>query len=80
MSRMVAAVESINSPFNGPDYTGSTQRTNEAVAGRTFGSFHTGGCNVTLADGSVRFMRETTDIAIHRGLGTISDGLPVGRD
>ncbi len=76
---LTAAVEPINQPCCGlPDYTGSTARWHEAPVGRTFGSFHTGGCNVAFADGSIRFMPQSTDLNVHRQLGAIANGLPVG--
>jgi prepilin-type N-terminal cleavage/methylation domain-containing protein/prepilin-type processing-associated H-X9-DG protein len=40
-------------------------------------SRHPGGVNVLLVDGSVRFIRETIDLATWRGLGTISGAEPV---
>lgn len=75
---MAAAVEPINQPAGVADYNSSGTRASEAIVGRTFGSLHPGGCNMAFADGSVRFMQNSTDINIHRGLGTIADGLPVG--
>jgi hypothetical protein len=33
---------------------------------------------MAFADGSVRFMPNATDVTVHRQLGTIADGLPVG--
>src|SRR5581483_9904770 len=81
-TNLAAAVEPINQPagLSGglTDYTASSQRTSEAAVGRTFGSLHTGGCNMAFADGSVRFMPNSTDINVHRGLGTIADELPIG--
>ncbi|MFI4873934.1 MAG: DUF1559 domain-containing protein, partial [Blastopirellula sp. JB062] len=44
----------------------------------TFGSFHPGGCQFVMADGSVHFIGETVDITMFRGLGIRNDGLPVG--
>jgi prepilin-type processing-associated H-X9-DG protein len=41
------------------------------------GSFHPGGCNVALFDGSVRFISETIDKAILRALGDPRDGKAV---
>jgi prepilin-type N-terminal cleavage/methylation domain-containing protein/prepilin-type processing-associated H-X9-DG protein len=41
-----------------------------------FGSMHTGGCHFLLADGSVRFISENTDIELYRKLGDINDGHP----
>jgi prepilin-type processing-associated H-X9-DG protein len=76
---LVAAVEPINQPCCGQtDYTASSIRWHEAPPGRSFGSFHTGGCNAAMADGSVRFLPNSLDINIHRQLGTTADGLPLG--
>jgi prepilin-type N-terminal cleavage/methylation domain-containing protein/prepilin-type processing-associated H-X9-DG protein len=75
---LAAAVEPINQPLGRSDYTGSTPRQGELYVGRTFGSFHPGGCNMAFADGGVRFMPNATDLNVHRQLGTIADGLPVG--
>jgi prepilin-type N-terminal cleavage/methylation domain-containing protein/prepilin-type processing-associated H-X9-DG protein len=77
-SNLAAAVEGINQPTEVPDYTGSSLRNNEHIVGRTFGSFHSGGCNMAFADGSIRFMPNSTDVNVHRQLGTVADGLPVG--
>ncbi len=77
-ANLTAAVEPINQPAGIADYNVGDIRDNEAVVGRTFGSLHTGGCNMAFADGSVRFMPNSTDVNIHRQLGTINDGLPVG--
>jgi len=76
-SNLAAAVEPINQPVGG-DYTGASLRTSETIVGRTFGSFHPGGCNMAFADGSIHFMPNDTDVNVHRQLGTISDGLPLG--
>ncbi|MDZ4687686.1 MAG: DUF1559 domain-containing protein [Planctomycetaceae bacterium] len=39
-----------------------------------FGSVHTGGSHFLFADGAVKFLSETTDIAVYRDLSTIADG------
>jgi prepilin-type processing-associated H-X9-DG protein len=39
-----------------------------------FGSMHSGGAHFLLADGSVRFLSENTDIDLYRKLGDINDG------
>jgi prepilin-type N-terminal cleavage/methylation domain-containing protein/prepilin-type processing-associated H-X9-DG protein len=77
-TNLAAAVEPINQPSGIADYGANDIRDNEAIVGRTFGSLHSGGCNMAFADGSVRFMPQTTDINVHRALGTINDGLPIG--
>jgi prepilin-type N-terminal cleavage/methylation domain-containing protein/prepilin-type processing-associated H-X9-DG protein len=41
-------------------------------------SFHTGGCNVVLLDGSVRFLSDTLDGVTLRRLVTRSEGIPAG--
>jgi len=43
------------------------------VGGRA-GSFHPGGCNIGMFDGSVRFLQQTVDKASLRALGTIAGG------
>ena len=41
------------------------------------GSFHEGGCQVLLADGSVRFLSENLDYDTWRNLGARNDGQPI---
>lgn len=41
-------------------------------------SYHTGGIQVTLCDGSVRFLSENLDHGVRYKLGVIRDGLPLG--
>ncbi|MCA9154793.1 MAG: DUF1559 domain-containing protein [Planctomycetales bacterium] len=45
---------------------------------RGFSSYHPGGCNFAMVDGSVHFVSETIDLATYRQLGRRDDGLPVG--
>jgi prepilin-type N-terminal cleavage/methylation domain-containing protein/prepilin-type processing-associated H-X9-DG protein len=45
---------------------------------RMFGSYHTGGCNFALADGSVRFVTDTIPLTTYRQLGARNDGQPLG--
>jgi prepilin-type N-terminal cleavage/methylation domain-containing protein/prepilin-type processing-associated H-X9-DG protein len=44
------------------------------------GSLHPGGCNATFGDGSVRFMKETTDLVILYKLSRIGEGGVVSSD
>jgi prepilin-type processing-associated H-X9-DG protein len=41
-------------------------------------SYHTGGVNVVMGDGSIRFINNSIDLFTWRALGTMSDGLVVG--
>ena len=41
---------------------------------KTFGSYHFGGCNMALADGSVQFVSQTIDINLYRRFGSRADG------
>jgi prepilin-type N-terminal cleavage/methylation domain-containing protein/prepilin-type processing-associated H-X9-DG protein len=43
-------------------------------------SFHPGGVNLLLADGSVRFVKNTVDLATWRALGTMSGGEVISSD
>jgi prepilin-type N-terminal cleavage/methylation domain-containing protein len=43
-----------------------------------FGSYHTGGCQFVLCDGSVRMIQNAVDIETLTRLATRNDGLPVG--
>lgn len=45
---------------------------------RLFGSFHPGGCQFGLADGSVRFVNESIELNVYQQLGVRDDGLPAG--
>ncbi len=42
------------------------------------GSLHPGGCQITMADGSVRFVSETVDRITRERLAQIGDGQPLG--
>jgi len=85
----VSAVEPINQTFYSADYpddrVGDTfyghtpgKRDLIEVVGRSVGGYHPGGCNMAFADGSVRFMPNSTDVTVHQQLGTRDDGLPAG--
>ncbi|QEL14566.1 DUF1559 domain-containing protein [Limnoglobus roseus] len=49
-----------------------------AVGYRAARSRHTGGVNLLLADGSVRFARDTVDATLWRGAATRNGGEPIG--
>jgi prepilin-type processing-associated H-X9-DG protein len=42
------------------------------------GSLHPGGCQVTMGDGSVRFLRETTSLVTLNKLAAMADGHALG--
>ncbi len=47
---------------------------------RPFGGYHPGGANVLMADGSVRFVRETIDPRVFEAISTIAGGEKVPAD
>ncbi|QDU62037.1 Type II secretion system protein G precursor [Planctomycetes bacterium Pan216] len=47
------------------------------VVNRAMGSFHPGGANLAMADGSVHFLSDAADIAILQSLGKRDDGGPL---
>ncbi len=59
---------------NGPD----AWYKNTAIA--AFNSSHTGGCNFVFGDGSVKFLRDTIDLATYRALGSRDGGEVIGGD
>ena len=77
---LAAAVDGINTLFNpwghevipGP---GGWIGANPNLP-RKFGSFHTAGCHMGMADGSVHFVSEDIDINAYRRMGARRDGLP----
>ena len=46
----------------------------------TLSSFHPGGANVLMADGSVRFLEESTNVNVILGLGTRAEGEVISAD
>jgi prepilin-type N-terminal cleavage/methylation domain-containing protein/prepilin-type processing-associated H-X9-DG protein len=56
----------------------STWRPGRLITWGNAGSLHGAGCQVTMADGSVRYINEGTDINILQYLGYIADGVSVG--
>jgi prepilin-type processing-associated H-X9-DG protein len=78
-SNTIAIIE-IKEPFNWMDPTADITL-DELVKGINVGragSFHPGGCNAALFDGSVRFISNTIDPATLRALGTCAGGETVG--
>jgi prepilin-type N-terminal cleavage/methylation domain-containing protein len=64
----------INKPSSIISYT-------ESVSARTFcSSYHPGGAQCTMADGSTRFFSESTSLGVMRDLIAIADGQPVSGD
>jgi prepilin-type processing-associated H-X9-DG protein len=58
---------------------------NEELGGPTFSainarSYHPGGVNTLLADGSVRFVKSTLDGMVWRALGTVAGGEVLSSD
>lgn len=66
---LVAAAALINSP---------ALPTDSGFFMRLFGSHHPSGCNMTLGDGSTRFISQNINIATHRLLGSRDDGQSLG--
>jgi prepilin-type N-terminal cleavage/methylation domain-containing protein/prepilin-type processing-associated H-X9-DG protein len=54
--------------------------TNQAGANQEPFSYHSGGCNSLFGDGSVRFLRETTDLIVLRNIITAAGGEVVSAD
>ena len=59
-------------------YRINTEAQNNAERECAFGSFHPGGANFVLADGSTRFVSETIDMIIWRGVGSRAGGEVIG--
>jgi prepilin-type N-terminal cleavage/methylation domain-containing protein len=64
-----ATTKNVTYPMNSTFYNGSTNFNHIS-----FASHHAGGCNFTLGDGSVRFMRQTIDLALYQVLASIDGG------
>ncbi len=59
----------------------NTQTLNPAAHGRlmelAFGSYHTGGAQFGLCDGSIHFISDSIDLKVYQNLGARNDGNPV---
>jgi prepilin-type N-terminal cleavage/methylation domain-containing protein len=56
----------------------SDQNIHNHLMNTTFGSAHPGGAEFGFGDGSVRFLRDSMNLATYRTLGSINDALPEG--
>lgn len=65
---------------NNPNRLNCTQNQADGNTWAAARSRHTGGVNSAFADGSVKFVRDSVDLAVWRGLGTKGGGEPVGLD
>ncbi len=61
------AAKCVTNPINSTVYNGSNNFNDIS-----FGSNHTGGCNVGLGDGTVRFLRSSTDITVLKASASIA--------
>jgi prepilin-type processing-associated H-X9-DG protein len=48
--------------------------------GRGFSSFHSGGCNFGMADGSIRFVKQTVNLKTYNALGSRKGGEVISAD
>ncbi|MBO0699926.1 MAG: DUF1559 domain-containing protein [Zavarzinella sp.] len=64
-----ATTKNITYPMNSTYYNGSNNYDHISMM-----SHHSGGCNFALGDGSVRFIRETIDLALYQVLASIDGG------
>ena len=72
-SLLCATMDPINSTMTSPTiWTGFGPGTS------TFGSYHPGGANMALADGSVHFVSQAINLTLYQSLGPIADGTPIG--
>ncbi|HYH67063.1 MAG TPA: DUF1559 domain-containing protein [Urbifossiella sp.] len=67
-------------PANHRDRLACTQNQADGNTWAAARSRHTGGVNSAFADGSVKFVRDSVDVTVWRGLGTKSGGEPVSLD
>ncbi len=63
------ATKNVTYPINSTFYNGSNNFNHIS-----FGSNHSGGCNFTLGDGSVRFINQSIDLAIYKAAASMDCG------
>jgi hypothetical protein len=63
------ACKNVTYPINSTFYNGSTNFNDIS-----FGSSHTGGCNMGLGDGTVRFFNQNMNLGVLQGLASINSG------
>ena len=75
---LAAAVQQINSvPGSGGEPNTEVPDMYPQMS-NLFGSFHVGGCNFAMCDGSVRFVNESVDLKTYQSTAIRNDGLPLG--
>ncbi len=72
-STQAAAVQPINGSDAQPDQDNTLH-----IQSRYFGSHHPGGCHFLLADSSVHFLSDATDLTLYQQLAVRNDKLPLG--
>jgi prepilin-type processing-associated H-X9-DG protein len=66
--------DALGSAFMGINEPSMLVNSANSSSSRVFSSYHRGGAQFTMADGSVRFLSESTGLAILRDLISIADG------
>jgi prepilin-type processing-associated H-X9-DG protein len=70
----------ISCVYNDVGATSMPSATNEGATASTASSRHSGGVNLLLADGSVRFIKSSINIATWSALGSINGGELISAD
>jgi len=72
--------DALGSAFMGINEPSMLVGSADSSSSRVFSSYHRGGAQFTMADGSVRFLSESIGLAILRDLISIADGRSTGAD